>query len=50
MAFILGYTIGSVVTLYLVYRVGKKKKKELEEQLASSAQCLNDTKNIEEGD
>lgn len=48
MAFFIGYIIGSVVTLYLVYRVGKKKKAEAE-KLVSNAQSLNKNK-ITEGD
>ncbi len=48
MAFFIGYIVGSVVTLYLVYRVGKKKKAEAE-KLVSNAQSLNKNK-ITEGD
>ena len=49
MGFLIGYIVGSVVTLYLVYRVGKKKKAEAEKLLKSNAQSLNKNK-ITEGD
>ena len=48
MSFFIGYIIGSVVTIYLVYRVGKKKKAEAEKAV-SNAQSLN-IQNLNEGD
>ena len=47
MSFFIGYILGSVITLALIYHAGKKKKAELEK--ASSAQCLNN-KNTDKGD
>ena len=49
MSFFIGYLIGSVVTIYLVYRFAKKKKAEAEKLLESNAQSLNN-KNSNKGD
>lgn len=49
MTFLFGYAIGSVVTVFLIYQVGKKKKAEAEKKLVSNAQSLN-KQNSEEGD
>lgn len=48
MTFLFGYAIGSVVTVFLIYKVGKKKKAEAD-KLVSNAQSLN-KQNSEEGD